>query len=230
MSPEVIALFMEAGNRITDRYGMKVQGGLKRIIVFSFIFLCCKSVVYAAPTLIYGGDFHLPILDRQNWGSPLTEALINVPDHLTIYDLDVAINITHTNVFDLLIFIQSPHGTRIPLNYYNLKSGFFKGENYIQTIFDDEAPMSIQHGSAPFTGRFRPKTGASLQVFDGEDAYGLWRLQIFDQWYWDTGSLESVELIFSISETAKTVPGPSAVALLTLGVGLTVTFQRRHKA
>lgn len=230
LPPEVIALFMEAGNRITDRYGMKVHGCLKRIFIFSFVFLGFGSVVYAGPTVIYGGDYNLPILDRQESGSFLTEAIIEIPEYLTIYDLDVGINVTHTNVFDLQIFIQSPAGTRLCLNEYNSKNEFFKGENYIQTVFDDEAPMPIEQGSAPFTGRYRPKAGGSLQIFDNENAYGLWRLQICDLWYWDTGSLESVQLIVSISETAHTVPGPSALALLAFGAGLTVTFQRRHKA
>lgn len=221
---------MEAGNGIADMYGMKAHGGLKKIIIFSFICLGFGSVGHAGPTVTYGGNFNLPILDKQNWGSPLTEALINVPDHFSIYDLDVAVNITHTNVFDLLIFIQSPLGTRIPLNYYNAKNEFFKGADYIQTVFDDEAPIPIEQGSAPFTGRYRPKAGSSLQIFDHKNAYGLWRLQIYDLWYWDTGTLESVELIFSITETAKTIPAPSALVLLAFGAGLTVTFRRRHKA
>jgi subtilisin-like proprotein convertase family protein len=207
---------------------MGTHGGLKRIIAFSFIFLGCSTVVYAGSTVIYSGDFDLPILDRQDWGSPLAEAIINIPDHLTIYDLDVGINVTHTNVFDLQIFIQSPGGTRLCLNVYDSRDDFFKGEDYVQTIFDDEAEIPIEQGSAPFTGRFRPKAGGLLQVFDGEDAYGLWRLQLYDLWYWDTGSLENVELIISMSEPAIVVPEPAALTLLAIGVGLMTLFRSRH--
>jgi hypothetical protein len=183
--------------------------------------------VYAGPTFRYGGDFNLPILDKQSSEGSLTEALIQVPDHLTIYDLDVGINLTHTCVFDLHIYLQSPDETKICLNMYDFSDEFFVGENYTQTIFDDEAEIPIEQAEAPFTGRFRPKDGFLLSEFDNRDAYGVWRLQVYDMWYADTGSLESVELIFSISEPAIVIPEPAALSLLVFGAGLTIIFRRR---
>jgi subtilisin-like proprotein convertase family protein len=207
---------------------MDAKSGLRRIFSFLLIFAALCPPVFAGPTVIYGGDFNLPILDRQEWGSPLTEAVITVPHHFTIYDLDVAINIKHTNVFDLQIFIQSPDETMICLNMYDLESDFFKGENYMQTIFDDEAEISIEEGLAPFTGRFRPEAGNLLQMFDGKDAYGNWSFRIYDLWFWDTGSLESGELIFSVSEPDVIISEPAAMTLLALGVGLITVFRRRR--
>ncbi len=200
---------------------MDAQSSLKWIFSFFLILVDFNTAVFAGPTFIYGEDFDLPIIERLESGSVMTEAIINVPDHLTIYDLDVGINLTHTNIFDLHIFVQSPDGTRLCLNKYNFKNEFFEGEDYIQTIFDDEAEIPIEQGTAPFTGRFRPKAGSLLEVFDGEDAYGLWRLQIYDMWYWDTGKLERVELIVTISEQAT-------MTLLALGAGLTVLFRPRR--
>ena len=46
--------------------------------------------VFAGPTVIYGKDFDLPILDKPASGSSMIEAIIKVPDHLTIYDLYVS--------------------------------------------------------------------------------------------------------------------------------------------
>jgi subtilisin-like proprotein convertase family protein len=200
---------------------MNAQSNLKWIIVCFFVLVDFSTAVFAGPTLIYGQDFDLPIIEKLESGSVMTEAIIKVPDHLTIYDLDVGINLTHTNVFDLHIFIQSPIGTRLCLNKYNVKNEFFTGEDYIQTIFDDEAEIPIEQGIAPFTGRFRPKNGSLLEVFDGEDAYGLWSLQIYDMYFWDTGKLERVELIITICE-------PTTLSLLALGAGLTVLFRRRR--
>ena len=200
---------------------MNAHNSLKCFISLLFIWVSCSKPVVAGPTFIYGGDFDLPILDKPPSGSSMIEARIKVPDHLTIYDLDVGINVTHTNVFDLQIFIQSPIGTRLCLNKYNFKNEFFKGEGYVQTIFDDEAEIPIEQGTAPFTGRFRPKVGSLLEIFDGEDAYGFWRLQIYDMWYWDTGNLERVELIITVCE-------PTTLTLLALGAGLTILFQRRR--
>lgn len=200
---------------------MDAQSSLRWVFSFFLILVVFSPAVFAGPTFSYGGDFDLPILDRQESGSSLTEVLIQVPDHLTIYDLDAGINVTHTNVFDLLIFIRSPVGTRLCLNTYDYKNEFFDGADYIQTIFDDEAEVPIEQGTAPFTGRFRPKAGNFLDVFDSQDAYGIWRLQIYDLWYLDTGKLESVELIITVCE-------PTALTLLAFGAGLTVLFRRRR--
>ena len=122
---------------------MDAKSSLKWIFSLFFISASCCSAVFAGPTFIYGGNFDLPIHDKQASGSSMTEALIQVPDHLTIYDLDVGINLKHTNVFDLQIFVQSPYGTRLCLNMYDFKDEFFKGADYVQTIFDDEAEVPI---------------------------------------------------------------------------------------
>ena len=206
---------------ITYVYGMDAHRGLKWIISLFFVWVSWSTAVFAGPTFIYGGDFDLSIPDKPASGSSMIEATIIIPDHLTIYDLDVGINVTHTNIFDLHIFVQSPIGTRLCLNKYNFKDEFFKGEGYVQTIFDDEAEIPIEQGTAPFTGRFQPKAGSLLEIFDGEDAYGFWSLQIYDMWYWDTGNLERVELIITVCE-------PTTLTLLALGAGLTILFQRRR--
>jgi subtilisin-like proprotein convertase family protein len=200
---------------------MEAHSSLKWIISLFFIMVSWSTAVFAGPTFIYGRDFNLPILDKQDSDSSMVEAIIEIPDHLTIYDLDVGINVTHTNVFDLQIFIVSPDGTRLCLNMYDFKNEFFKGEDYVQTIFDDEAEKSIEQGTAPFTGRFRPKAGSLLEIFDGKDAYGFWRLQVDDVWYWDTGNLDRVELIVTVCE-------PTSLSLLALGAGVTVLFRRRR--
>jgi len=219
MPPKVISQLMEG---IANRSGMDAQNSLQWIIVFFFILVDFSTAVFAGPTLIYGEDFNLQIpADPDASKGWMDDAIIEVNRHATIYDLDIGINLTHTNVFDLHIFIQSPAGTRLCLNKYDFKDEFFKGEGYVQTIFDDEAEIPIEQGIAPFTGRFRPKAGSLLEIFDGEDAYGLWRLQIYDMWNWDTGKLERVELIITVCE-------PTALSLLALGAGLTVLFRRRR--
>jgi subtilisin-like proprotein convertase family protein len=105
------------------------------------------------------------------------DAVIDIPEHFNISDLDVSINLTHSNVFDLQVFLVSPSGTVVCLNMYN-PDEFFEGGDYINTIFDDEAGTPIGQGEPAFTGRFRPRD--SLAAFDGQDAYGLWRLRIYD--------------------------------------------------
>lgn len=180
------------------------------------------SSAFAGLTRIYGRDFNLPLLDPVGPNeSAMTEATIEVPDHFIITDLNVRINITHTKVFDLQLFLQSPAGKKICLNMYNPFYEYFDGENYTQTIFDDEAEIHIKQGQAPFTGRFKPIEPYELSEFDSQDSFGLWHLQIYDMWPADTGTLDSFHLIF-------TIPEPATMTLLTLGIGLATLFRPRR--
>jgi subtilisin-like proprotein convertase family protein len=171
--------------------------------------------VSAGSVQIYGGEFNLPIPDK-GWAA---DAVINVPEHRIISDLNVEISITHTNVFDLQIFFTGPAQTRICLNMYNFDD-FFKGANYTQTIFDDQADVPIEQGVAPFTGRFRPIEPYKLSAFDGQDAFGTWRLQIYDAYYADTGTLNSFQITI-------TNPEPSMIMLFAIGASLMVCLARR---
>jgi len=144
----------------------------------------------------------------------MSPAVIEVPEHFIVADLDVAVWIRHSNVFDLQLFLEDPSGVRLRLNWYQASDEFFKGVDYAGTVFDDEAELAIEQGSAPFRGRFRPR-GDPLAIFDGRDAYGLWKLEIYDAYYGDTGVLERLELSFAVA-----VPEPGGAAVLALGVVL----------
>ena len=62
------------------------------------------------------------------------------------------INVTHTWDSDLNVFLIAPNGARIELTTGNGGGG----DNYTNTVFDDEAATLISAGAAPFTGSFRP--------------------------------------------------------------------------
>ena len=159
---------------------MDARNAAQRIVAILVIAVVGTFPVYAGPVYIYSGDFNLPIpaLDEpeSEYGrGGMDDAIIEVGNYHIIHDIDVGINLTHTNVFDLQISLQSPAGTQLSLNMYNLDE-YFEGANYTNTIFDDEAEIPIEQGEAPFTGRFRPRADNLLEVFDGQNAYGLWRL------------------------------------------------------
>ena len=181
----------------------------------------CGGAVFAGSVHTYRGDFNLRIPEEPNGSQGwMTDAIIDVPDNFTIHDIDVGISLTHTSVFDLQIFLQSPAETMLCLNMYNYDE-YFEGADYTRTIFDDEAESPIGQASPPFTGRFRPVEPYKLSQFDGQDAYGIWRLQIYDAFYADTGTLNSFELIF-------TVPEPATTTFLTLGAGLLLMLRPRR--
>ncbi len=186
-----------------------------RNLAFSFWSLFAFSAIAtlasgAGPVYVYGGSFNLPIpAAADSDKGPMDDAVIDITGHLLISDIDVVIDIVHTNIFDLEIILQGPGGQQVCLNAYYDPNDFFRAQDYSQTIFDDEAALAIEQGNAPFTGSFRPKVGNSLSVFDETDAFGQWRLQIDDLYHDDKGSLENFELII-------TVPEPATFILFTL--------------
>ena len=195
---------------------MDARSTAQRIVSIVIILLTVSCPAFAGIIITYGGNFDLNIPAEpgatKGW---MTDALIEITDHYLIRDIDVRISSTHTSVFDLQLFLQSPAGTRICLNMYNPLDEFFEGENYLQTIFDDEADISISLGEAPFTGRFKPKDPYLLSIFDDEDVCGSWRLQIYDAFYYNTGTLDSFELIIT-----NHTPEPATAILLILGTAL----------
>lgn len=201
---------------------MNIRSAVQWIVIVVIIAVGDAAACFASPSNIYSCEFDLPIPaetdDTAGW---MAEALLEVPDHIIVCDLDVGINITHTNVFDLQIFLQSPSGTRICLNMYDSFQGFFAGENYTNTIFDDEAQISISQAEPPFTGRFRPLDPYALSEFDNEDAFGIWRLQIYDAFFYNSGTLDSVELMI-------TTPEPATAIFLIFGAGLLKLFCARQ--
>jgi subtilisin-like proprotein convertase family protein len=178
----------------------------------------CSFNAYANPVFTYSGDFNLRIpANPADTKGKMDDANIEVPDHFIIHDIDVGITLTHTSDFDLQILLKSPAGTTICLSMFDQ---FFKGANYTQTIFDDEALLAIEQAQPPFTGRFRPLE--PLSAFDGEDAYGPWHLQIYDAWAWDTGTLNKFELVI-------TNPEPATAVLLAVGFGLMIRLNNSKK-
>ena len=207
---------------------MDARSAVQRIVAILLITGgACGGTVLAGPVHVYSGDFDLPIPSPDDPDSEfgrgwMADAVIDVPDHFTIDDLDVSITVTHTNVFDLQIFLQNPSGTiRICLNMYDFKNEFSVDPDYTNTIFDDEAEISIKEADPPFTGRFRPVEPYQLSEFDGEQAAGQWRLQILDMFYYDTGTLNHFGLII-------TTPEPTTAILLLLGTGLIAMFKPRR--
>jgi len=182
---------------------MDAYSRLTIVVLLFAILSAMPGTLLGDVILIYGNDFSLPIpADTQDSRGRMDDAILDIGEHHIISDIDVAINITHTNVFDLQIYLQSPSGTEICLNRYNLDE-FFIGQNYSQTIFDDEADTAIEQGTAPFTGSFRPRAGNKLDVFDGQDIYGTWKLRVYDTFYYDTGLLNRFELMITTPESAS---------------------------
>lgn len=108
---------------------------------------------------------------------------LSVPTLGTVADVDVRVNLTHPFDGDLVLTLVSPSGTEVELSSLNGSSG----DNYTNTVLDDEASTSIASGTPPFTGSFRPE--GLLSSLDGEPMAGTWTLRVEDTANIDTGTL-----------------------------------------
>ncbi|MBN2457117.1 MAG: proprotein convertase P-domain-containing protein [Sedimentisphaerales bacterium] len=183
-------------------------------VVFPVLLLVAPYLC-ASPVHLYGGRFDLLIpAEPCETKGKMEDAKIYISDHYILQNLDVAITITHSSVFDLQIFLKSPTQTRICLNMYNVDE-YFEGRDYIQTIFDDEAAIAIEQAQPPFTGRFRPLRPYELSCFHGEQVFGWWQLQVYDFWPSNAGKLTSFELMIATPE-----PAPFIFLIAAAGISM----------
>lgn len=145
---------------------------------------------------------------------------LDVTVHGTVSDVNLTlIDLRHTWVSDLEMYIVSPLGTAVLL-VDNLGGS---GDNYIGTVFDDQAAESILSPRAPYTGTYRPMD--QLSVFNGEDMFGTWTLRVSDQAGGDLGVINSWSL--QLNETAGAVPEPGSLALVMAALGAALVWRRR---
>ena len=166
------------------------------------------SVTLAADQFVGGrdfGDYKAPVTTTYTKNTSLsirdmktvTSTVVVSGGTSFIYDVDVRLNVSHTNDGDLRAYLIAPDGTRILLTYHHGGSG----DNLTNTIFDDEAAVSIAAGTAPFNGRYRPEWN-DLFLLDGKNANGTWTLEITDANRKNTGTLLSWSLTVKGASTA----------------------------
>jgi len=107
-------------------------------------------------------------------GTP-TESIIAISEDKLVSDINVTINMFHVNNGDLEIKLVAPDNSEVILS--NMNGG--TGDNFTNTIFDDDAATSIASGSAPFTGSFLPD--GDLNDFNGLSSVGDWKLVVTDK-------------------------------------------------
>lgn len=134
-----------------------------------------------------------------------TVSYLTINQDVTIADLNIVINVTHTYDSDLIISLKSPTGVVSTLSYRRGGSG----DNFLSTMFDDEATIAIARGVAPFKGSFKPET--LLSAFDGLNARGVWTLTVEDKARADVGTLKSWAISVTganqVSSTVKKLDG-----------------------
>ncbi len=144
----------------------------------------------AAAAKEYESAVAVPIPDQGT-----ATATLVVEDFGMIEDLNVKLDITHGLDSDLDVFLIAPDKTRIEL--FTDVGGL--GDNFTDTILDDDAALSIRDGSAPFTGTYRPE--GKLSDLVGKDVHGTWTLEVTDDSMLSTGTLNHWSVIVVVADT-----------------------------
>ncbi len=138
----------------------------------------------------------------------LTNTLVAIPDQAritstlsmtfpqTIADVDVRVNLTHTSDNHLVITLTAPTGYAVQL----VAGRGGSGDDFTNTIFDDEASTPIGSGTAPFTGRYQPEQ--RLAILDGLAAKGAWKLVVQDTQAGEVGTLLGWEITLTLRSGA----------------------------
>ncbi len=147
--------------------------------------------------------------------STTTTMPITVTDSYRILDLNVTVNLTYQPLSDLTVTLIAPNGTRLTLAGLTALSG----ANFTGTTFDDEAAKSIGHGTAPYTGSFRPDVPLQwVEYYYNSNIQGQWLLEVYDRTTAPGGSFLnswSMTVVHQSTQTNGVMAGTNSTASLT---------------
>jgi subtilisin-like proprotein convertase family protein len=126
------------------------------------------------------------------YGTTFFRSPLDIRAEGTVVDVNVKINITHPYDADVNAYLVSPAGTRMKL----FADVGFGGDNFTNTILDDQAVVDIAKGTAPFSFSYRPQE--PLNIFNGQSVYGIWYLELNDDANGDSGTLDGWSLTIAL--------------------------------
>lgn len=143
--------------------------------------------------LVLDADIPTPLRIPASGSTGSTSSSLVVTDSRQVLDANVRINLTHQYDSDLVITLIAPNGRSVVLA--NRRG--FNGQNFTDTLFDDDVATPISAGTAPFSGSYKPDQ--PLSTFDGYTALGTWTLVVTDAAGGNVGELIAWELQLTLT-------------------------------
>jgi uncharacterized repeat protein (TIGR01451 family) len=225
VTPYTVTVAREAicGNQLSFQQAVTYNGG--------------QTVVNTMP-LPVGKPISAPVQTRMATGVPAAipdyygpGLIVNLPISGvtgTVADLNVRVSLSHSWDDDLVLLLISPAGTVVTLSNRHGSDN----DNYVNTVFDDEAATAISAGYPaawpPFTGSFKPDS--PLSAVRGETINGTWKLKVVDVSQDDTGTVTAfgLDVVPSTYQCASVGSGPDLTLSMshagTFSVGQTGTY------
>ena len=144
-----------------------------------------------------------------------------------LHNVRVELDLTHPYVADLDLFLElSNHGAPVCVELSTDNGG--SGDNYLGTLFDDDAPLSITEGTAPFTGSFRPEQ--PLDALLNLPMDGTWKLYVGDDSSNNTGRLDSWSLLLEFGPEPRAPKPPASLWAVAADQEVTVSWSESSGA
>ncbi len=172
----------------------------------------------------------------QSFGDPnekniRVDTQLYIPIHGTITDLDISLDLKHTSFCDLVITIESPTGVSATISIYD-EDTFVKGKQSFGWItLDNESAIKIDFAQNLSVGSFLPTGLKPISRFYGRQSFGMWKIKIYDQVYYDTGMLDGIRFDMAIEPdvavAAVWIPEP-ATLIFSIG-SLIILFKTKPR-
>jgi subtilisin-like proprotein convertase family protein len=132
-----------------------------------------------------------------------------------VKDVDLLLDITHPDVSQLNVRLQTPSGAQFTL----LSAGQARGANLTGTVFDDDSETPIASGTAPYTGTF---SGPLLTNGVGTPAAGTWTLLVADTAGAGAGTINAFGLRIRTAHCAAPTVSIDPVGVAPVGAAVTL--------
>jgi len=184
--------------KLTHYLGNKRLAGCVALFAFSLVLLVYRAWGQTGP---YENTVSAPLNENvAGCGGTILSKNITVGDSFTITDVDLGLLINHTYRGDIQANLTSPSSTTVALvtndggnglNNYNVRFDDAAGNNV------NSAPHNTSDGlsAPPYENTVRPL--GNLSDFDGEDAQGVWVLDMCDFYNLDAGDFQRANLYFT---------------------------------
>lgn len=142
----------------------------------------------------------------------------------TVTDLNVVVDIDHSNFAELAISVTAPDGTFALLTGTGISASC--ADNRMLVTFDDQSANSYTdllnfcalNPGESLIGNYQPSS--SLSVYNGKDPSGLWTISVVDISSGNGGRVNSVALVFGQSGAKVSFPTNNFVTFSSIGDNL----------
>ena len=127
---------------------------------------------------------------------------INVQDDFTVTDVNVIVDITHSWVWDMQIYLEAPNGAEVLLYDRSCGSSSLQREN-VNATFDDAAASFVCNTTAPAIAGVT-KSNNQLSTLNGISSQGDWKIRVVDNSTGDIGTINNWSInLCKTSQTAS---------------------------